>query len=101
MASRLTLQTKLEEILDSENVYFQPPPNFQMKYPCIVYRKINIRSAHADNEPYRFDNQYSITVIDANPDSEIPDKISRLPRCSFDRPFTSDNLNHYVFNILY
>lgn len=101
MASRLSLQTKLQEILGSTNVYFQPPPNYMMKYPCIVYNKNNIRSSSADNAPYRFDNEYTVTVIDENPDTEIPDKVSRLPRCESDRFFRSDNLNHYVFNLLY
>jgi len=101
MASRLNLQTLLETLLGSENVYFQPPPSFQMEYPCIVYNRSNIRSQHGDNIPYKLVKEYTITVIDANPDSEIPDKVAALPRCSFDRPFKSDNLNHDVFNILF
>lgn len=101
MASRLDLQSLLEALLGSENVYFQPPPSVTMLYPCIVYNRSNIRSKHGDNLPYKLDKQYTITVIDANPDSDIPDKISTLPQCSFDRHFTSDNLNHDVFNILF
>lgn len=101
MGQRLDLQELLETVLGSENVYFQPPPGFMMSYPCIVYNRSNIRSTHADNEPYRFDKQYTVTVIDADPDSEIPDKVSKLPRCILDRHFTSENLNHDVFNILF
>lgn len=37
MASRLDLQTFLEELLESKNVYFQPPESVKMKYPAIVY----------------------------------------------------------------
>lgn len=101
MAQRLDLQTLLETLLGSENVYFQPPPGFMMSYPCIVYNRSNIRSKFADNVPYKLQKEYTITVIDANPDSEIPDKIAALPQCIFDRPFKSDNLNHDVFNILF
>jgi hypothetical protein len=101
MAPRLDLQTLLEALLGSERVYFQPPPSFMMSYPCIVYNRSNIRSKHGDNLPYKLDNQYTITVIDANPDSDIPNKVAALPRCAFDRHFTSDNLNHDVFNILF
>jgi len=101
MAQRLELQTLLEALLGSENVYFQPPPSFQMEYPCIVYIRSNIRSKHGDNNPYKIDKEYTITVIDANPDSIFPDKVSNLSRCVFDRKFTSDNLNHDVFNILF
>jgi len=101
MGTRLDLQTLLETTLGSTNVYFQPPPSFMLSYPCIVYTRSNILSAHADNQPYKHEKRYTITVIDANPDSELPDKISKLPRCVFDRPFKSDNLNHDVFNMIY
>ena len=101
MGTRLDLQTLLENLLGTDNVYFQPPPGHLMSYPCIVYNRSNIRSDHADNSPYIHDKEYSLTVIDANPDSVIPDAISKLPRCSFDRHFVSENLNHDVFNILF
>jgi hypothetical protein len=101
MGSRLDLQTLLETVLGSTNVSFQPPPNKDISYPCIVYNRSNIRSRHGDNHPYKLDNQYTITVIDANPDSAIPKKVAELPQCAFDRHFASDNLNHDVFNILY
>jgi hypothetical protein len=101
MGQRLDLQELLETLLGSENVYFQPPPNFSMSYPCIVYNRSNIRSRHGDNQPYKLDNQYTITVIDSNPDSEIPIKVAKLPQCIFDRHFTADNLNHDVFNIIF
>ena len=37
MSRRTELQTLLEEILGSKNVYFQPPDTVSMKYPAIVY----------------------------------------------------------------
>ena len=101
MASRLDFQSKLETLLGSGNVYFQPPSGFMMAYPCIVYQRSNIRSQSADNAPYKLDKEYTVTVIAADPDSDVPDKISLLPRTVFDRHFVSDNLNHDVFNILF
>lgn len=101
MASRLELQTLLVSLLGSGNVYFQPPAGFLMSYPCIVYNRSNIRTRFADDIPYRLAKQYTVTVIDANPDSEIPDKISALPQCIFDRAFKSGNLNHDVFDIIF
>ena len=101
MATRLELQELLETILGSENVYFQPPSGHQMKYPCITYNRSNIRSRHADNHPYKLENEYTITVIDPDPDSIIPAKVALLPRVIFDRNFRSDDLNHDVFNILF
>ncbi len=101
MAQRLDLQVVLEGLLESRNVYFQPPPNIQMSYPCIVYQRDNIRTDYADNIPIRLTTRYVITVIDRNPDSNIPAKIAALPLCSFDRFYTADNLNHDVYNIFF
>jgi len=101
MAQRLQLQTDLEAILESDKVYFQPPSNYVLSYPCIIYSRTDIHSQSANNRPYKKLNQYKITVIDADPDSAIPDKIADLSRCVFDRAFTVDRLNHNIFTILY
>lgn len=101
MADRTALQTLLESILGSDAVYFQPPPTYQMVYPCIVYERSKFDTEFADNYPYKIGKRYTITVIDKNPDSIIPDKITLLPGCIFDRHFVSDNLNHDVFTIYF
>lgn len=72
-----------------------------MSYPCIVYRRTDIDTSFADDNPYICNKRYQVTVIDPNPDSLIPDKVVKLPKCSFDRHFTADNLNHDVYNLYY
>ena len=52
MRTRLELQSFLEEILGSRNVYFQPPTSFKMEYPAIVYARKNIINTFADNNVY-------------------------------------------------
>ena len=89
MISRINLQTLLEEVLGSRNVYYQPPESIKMQYPAIVYSRERIDNRHANND------------IDKNPDSEIVEKVSRLPFCRFDRHYVADNLNHDVFTIYY
>lgn len=101
MARRLDLQKKLEELLGSRNVYFQPPESVKMNYPAIRYSLNDIVTAHADNEVYTSTKRYEITVIDEDPDSEIPDKILAMQMCTFDRPYQSDNLNHWVFSLYF
>lgn len=101
MAQRLELQSILESLLGSRNVYFQPPPSVQMQYPCIRYERESIAIDHADNKPYKHVKRYLITVIDPNPDSTIPDQVAKLESCAFDRHYTADNLNHDVFRILF
>ena len=97
MPSRLELQTLLEEILGSRNVYFQPPGSVKMKYPAIVYGLEDIKNTFANDRVYLSKRKYLITVIDEDPDSEIVEKISQLPTCRFNRHFELDNLNHDVF----
>ena len=101
MAGRLELQTLLETILGSRNVYYQPPSSIQMKYPAIVYSRSGIKSVMADDTVYITENAYDITVIDKNPDSNVVAQIAKLSRCRYDRHFVSDNLNHDVFTIIY
>jgi hypothetical protein len=97
MPSRLELQTLLEEILGSRNVYFQPPESVKMKYPAIVYSLKDIDNTFANDRVYLSKRKYLITVIDEDPDSKIVEKVSQLPTCRFNRHFESDNLNHDVF----
>ena len=101
MGSRLELQTELETILGSRNVYFQPPETIKMAYPCIIYSRVAGNTQFANNKPYTFAIQYRILVVDKNPDSLIPNKVALLPACTFDRHYVTNNLNHDVFNIYY
>lgn len=101
MAPRLELHAILVNILGSNNVYFQPPASIQLQYPCIIYKRDNAVTLHADDKPYMMSTRYQITVIDRNPDSEIPSAIAALPMCIFDRFYTADNLNHDVYKLFF
>lgn len=95
------LQLLLEELLGSRYVYFQPPDNQKLVYPCIVYRLDYVRSQYANNNPYRNGKRYLVTYIDKIPDQFIPDKLMQLPTASFDRAYISDNLHHTAYHIYY
>lgn len=100
MGSRSELHAILKT-LGTSNVYYQPPESIKMNYPAIVYNRASIINTFADNSVYKRCKAYTVTVIDSNPDSLIVDSVSMLPMCSFDRHFTSDNLNHDVFTIYF
>lgn len=95
---RLELHETLVSILGSRNVYFQPPANIHMEYPCIVYSHNNETDLHANGMTYLTRDRYSITLITKDP---LPDKlmsaISRIPYTRFDRDYTSDNLHHFSY----
>lgn len=99
MTTRLELHEMLCEILGTRNAYFQPSESIKMKYPAIVYSRDDFNNDHADNGVYMRSPVYQLIVIDPDPDSEIVEKISMLPKCTFDRHYTSNNLNHDVFTI--
>lgn len=98
---RLLLQTLLEELLGSRNVYFQPPDNLQMNYPCIVYQRARPDTEFANNSVYHYRKRYTVTHIGRDPDSDVPDKLAKLPLCAYDRFFVADNLNHDVLNLFF
>lgn len=101
MVKRLQLQLLLEAVLKTSNVYFQPPATMAINYPCIVYTRSSKDTVFANNFLYANRTKYQVTIIDRDPDSVIPERMYELPMCIFDRYYTSDNLNHSVFNIYY
>ena len=101
MGSRIELQDKLEKLLGSRNVYYQPPENLKMSYPAIQYSRTKIDKKVANNSAYMLTNCYEIIVIDPKKDNPVIEKLLKLPMCKFDRPYISDNLNHYVFTLYY
>ena len=100
MASRLDLQSKLEELLGSKEVYYKPPKNTMMSYPAIRYSLKDIVLKRADDSSYTKRNRYEVIVIDKKPDNPVISKLLDLPYCSYDRQYIADNLYHDVL-ILY
>lgn len=108
MGLRANLQSLLEGFGATEdepdkklNVYFQPPENLQMVYPCIVYQRDDLRTKFANNVPYGAVQRYQVTVIDRSPDSPIISKVAALPRCVFNRFFVAEGLNHDVYTLYF
>lgn len=101
MSRRLELQTKLEELLGSRNVYYQAPESLKMSYPCIRYDKGKPDVKHANNIKYINKACYEVVVIDKKPDNAVIDKILELPYSSVDRHYTTDNLHHDVIILYY
>lgn len=99
--SRLEFDAILRNLLGSNNVYFQPPSSVKMKYDAIVYELDDIDVRHADNTPYLATRRYRVTLITKNPDNPLSDEIAKLPLTQFNRFYTADNLNHYVYIIYY
>ena len=98
MNSRLELHNLLLSIA-GPNVYYQPPSN--VVYPCIKYTLNKIDNQHANDVIYNQNRSYLLTIMSRDPDEIIVDKISKLPKCSFDRKFINENIHHTTFILYY
>lgn len=102
-ARRQRLHNELVEVVGSGgHVYFQEPGKEKMKYPCIIYHTSIGRSVNADNKVYIFTDSYDVTVIDKNPDSQIPDRLlHHFPMIRRSKPYIADGLHHTPFVLYY
>lgn len=101
MANRLDLQSKLESLLGTRNVYYDPPTNIQMQYDAIRYTKKKPDVKHANDHKYKKLNCYEIIVIARKPDHPVIEKILDLPYSSYDRHYPANNLHHDVITLYY
>lgn len=102
MGSRLDLQSKLEELLGSRDVYYQSPNSNRMTYPAIVYSKTNIQSKFADDRIYLNNRCYELVVISTCADDPVIDKIlCEFSHISYTRRYVAENLYHDVLTLYY
>lgn len=99
---RLQLHEQLCDVLGSGHCYFQPNENIRLQYPCIVYSREPGNMIHANDDKYHYTPEYTVTVIDRDPTSVIPERLLETFRMSrFERFYVSDGLNHTVLSIYY
>lgn len=102
MGTRVQLDALLHEIPGIEHVYFQPPPNLQMEFDCIVYELADIHTMRADNKHYIQHKRYTVTLVMRKYKEETIDALlNKFDMVSFNREFRSDNLYHHVFDLYF
>lgn len=99
MSDRLDLHSELTSIMGTNPVYYQPPQNIRLSYPCCIYSLDDINKYYANNKSYNNISRYSVTLITKDPEDPAVDLLSDLMYSSFDRHFVNDNLHHFVFVI--
>lgn len=101
MAQRLEVHELLVTTLGSNNVYFNPPTNTQMVYPCIRYESDDETTQHGDNSPYAIHERYTVTIIDRDLEiaTTIKDKVRWLPTAQFSRYYPAAGLHHFVYTL--
>jgi hypothetical protein len=98
---RKELGRLLKAIPGVKKVYFQPPENVKLEYPCIIYVRDDVETLFASNLPYLQTKRYLVTIIDQDPDSVIPDTVAALPLSGFIRRFETQGLNHDIYSLYF
>lgn len=101
MKTRESLNGELKKILGNDNVYFQPPESIKLKYPCIIYSLKDMNITNANNRKYLRNRKYELMLIDKDPDSVYVDKILNFHYCRLGNIYTTDSLNHFIFELFY
>jgi hypothetical protein len=100
VSRRLAIHERLVEALGiSKQVYYQPPENITLKYPAIVYRRLDIDMDYAANGTYQTHPKYRVMVISKTPDHPAVDKIVAGQYASFVSHYVADGLNHDIIDI--
>ena len=100
MSSRIDFHNALKEI--TPNVYFQPPENIKIKYPCFVYSQTIPDVIKADSKNYIVTKCYDVTYIDSDPDNDHQEKVyDSFAMVQAKRYFTTSGLYHYNYYIYY
>lgn len=94
------LQALLKGLDGVQDAYIQAPSK-GLQYPCIMIESDRSQKTFADNGNYFIKRGYTITVIDRDPKSKIPDLVENLRYTSFQRFFRREGLNHTVFQMYY
>lgn len=100
---RYSLDDELRAVLPSDwHLYYEPPGEQGLVYPCLVYTKTSGDTRFANNGPYVYNRQYELTCIYEDPDDETPANILKhFQNCRANRSFVTNNLHHDTMVLYY
>lgn len=101
-ATRLLFHTAVQSLFDDVKLYFRPPGNLILQYPCIVYQPQSSEPSYALNKPYVIGETYQAILMSVLPGYSEKRKFYDLPESMIVTSNTSyvvDDLVHDVFTI--
>lgn len=102
MTDRIKLQKVLSSLLSSDHVYYDPPENVKLRYPCFIYSDENPSIRNANNKLYTYMRAYNIIYIDKNPDNDMTQKMfETFQYVRAGSSYVTEGLHHYTFDIFY
>lgn len=98
---RLVLHNRMLVALDGLGIkiYFRPPTNMTLQYPCVVYTTTQFPRNFANDTTYVSGETYEVSFISPNPGSDDHKRLQTIPYASHIRSYVSDNLVHDVYRI--
>lgn len=102
MNRRPELDPIFKRLIGNDNVYFQPPEDLKMSYPCIRYKLSDIKQTKSNNSLYTHTQGYDVVYITREPDSRLVDDILKeFEMISFQNVMVVNNLYHYRYRLYY
>lgn len=94
---------ELAELVNTGKVYFQPPANVHLEYPCFVLHRNEAYQPKADDFNYLYRPSYKVSYINRDePDPDVIQQVlERFPHCHYTGHTVVDNLHHDYFTIFY
>lgn len=96
LADRQAIHNLLLTLPGVAKIYYQPPSNVQLEYPCVIYQRDDVSKKHADNQPYFRKNEWMVTTIEMDSDIPISEAVGALQTSEFNRSYNNDGLFHNV-----
>lgn len=104
MNSRTDFHSELCAQQGTNYIYFDPPENIQMHYPCIRYQIAKDSIKRANNKLYFSSVGYELIVINKDQDAGmtlVKKILGHFMLSTFNRHYISDGLHHFVLTIFY
>jgi hypothetical protein len=99
--NRSYLQSLLQSTFPDLTIYYRPPGNILLEYPCIVYEKKALEPSFANTSPYVIGTRYQVMFISNLPGYSNIDRIYDLTgqgvTITSSDSYESDDLIHDVF----
>ena len=95
---------ELSELVNTGKVYFQPPANVHLEYPCFVlHRDPAAYQPKANDKNYLYRPSYKVTYVNRDePDPDVIQQVlEKFPYCRYTGHSVVDNLHHDYFTIYY
>ena len=90
----------LSETFEDVKVYYAPPENVKLFYPCFVIDPGIVDNRYSNGKIYASVVKFSVKYITKHVDDYIiNDFLKAQLYTSLDRVYTADNLRHYVFTV--